>query len=71
MMKVSEENTVREQVSSEFTVSEALNMYQRLRARGQNSVLARLSVEARCGELSLEQRTRIRQILRSYDKNVA
>jgi uncharacterized membrane protein len=71
MMKVSEEKAMREQLSSEFTVSEALNMYQRLRARGQNSVLARLSVEARCGELSPEQRTRIRQMLRAYDKQVA
>ena len=62
---------MRAQLNSEFTASEALNLYQRLRARGQNSILARLSVEARCGELSPEKRIRIRQMLQAYDKNIA
>jgi hypothetical protein len=42
-------------------------MYHRLRKRGQNSVLARLSVEARCANLSPAQRQRIRRLLREQE----
>ena len=56
---------------AEFSVSDALGMYQRLRQRGQNSTLARLSVEAHCSELSPEQRGRVRQLLRAQDSSVA
>jgi hypothetical protein len=53
--------------NSTFSVNEALNLYQRLRERGQNSTLARLSVEARCGELTLQQRRQISKMLRDYE----
>ena len=53
--------------NSTLSVNEALNLYQRLRERGQNSTLARLSVEARCGELTLQQRRQISKMLRDYE----
>jgi hypothetical protein len=52
---------------SDFSISAALELYQRLRQRGQTSILARLSVEARCGDLPLQERLRVRQILRQYE----
>ena len=58
-------------LTSEFSIADALKMYQRLRQRGQNSTLARLSVEARCGDLTPEQRRRVRQMLHEYETNVA
>jgi hypothetical protein len=47
---------------------EALGMYQRLRKRGQSSLLARLSVEARCADLSPAQRQHIRRLLREQEQ---
>ena len=55
----------------EFSILEAVGMYQRLRQRGQSSVLARLSVEGRCRDLTPEQRYRLRQLLKAYEGNVA
>ena len=66
-----QENSMRRKFVAEFSVSDALGMYQRLRQRGQNSTLARLSVEAHCSELSPEQRDRVRQLLRAQDSSVA
>ena len=65
------ETNMRERVTSEFSISDAIDMYQRLRRRGQNSTLARLSVEARCGNLTREQRNHVRQMLRENETNVA
>jgi hypothetical protein len=62
---------MRERVNSEFSISDALNMYQRLRRRGQNSTLARLSVEARCGNLPREQRNHVHQALRDHETSAA
>lgn len=42
-------------------------MYRRLRKRGQSSVLARLSVEARCADLTPAQRQQIRRVLRDQE----
>jgi hypothetical protein len=51
-----------------LSVSEALEMYKRLRERGQNSILARLSVEACVGsEMNPQQRKDLRDVLRSYE----
>jgi len=44
-------------------------MYQRLIQRGQTSTLARLSVEARCGDLTPQQRRQVRQALRNLQAN--
>ena len=60
-----------EKLSASFSITEALGLYERLRQRGQNSTLARLSVEARCSELSPEQRNRVRQLLRTHDTSAA
>ena len=57
------------QTSNVFTVSQAVGMYQRLRKRGQNSTLARLSVEGRCRDLTPEQRYRLRELLKEYEAN--
>ncbi len=50
-----------------LTVSDALELYRRLRARGQGRTLARLSVEAQCGDLPLNERRRINQLLRDSE----
>ncbi len=50
-----------------LTVSDALELYRRLRARGQGRTLARLSVEAQCGDLPLTERRRISQLLRESE----
>jgi hypothetical protein len=50
-----------------LTASDALELYRRLRARGQGRTLARLSVEAQCGDLPLPERRRISQLLRESD----
>jgi hypothetical protein len=52
---------------SEFSIMEAVGLYRRLRERGQSSVLARLSVEARCGKLSPEQRRLVNELLRAHE----
>jgi hypothetical protein len=52
---------------SEFSVADALGLYWRLRARGQSRVLARLSVEAQCGDLPLQQRRRVSRMLRDSE----
>ncbi len=57
--------------NSEFTINDALEMYQRLRQRGQTSVLARLSVEALCADLPTPEKLRVRQILREYESRPA
>ena len=62
---------MQEQVNTTFSIADAINMYQRLRQRGQNSTLARLSVEARCGSLTVEQRNHVRKLLREHETNVA
>ena len=54
-------------VGSTFSINDALNLYHRLRERGQNSTLARLSVEARCSELSLQQRRQVSKLLRDCE----
>ncbi len=53
--------------SSEFSVTDALGLYWRLRARGQSRVLAGLSVEAQCGDLPLQQRRRVSRLLRDSE----
>jgi hypothetical protein len=54
------------------SVSDALEMYKRLRERGQNSTLARLSVEACVGtEMNAQQRKNLRETLRAYENNAA
>lgn len=50
-----------------LTASDALELYRRLRARGQSRTLARLSVEAQCGDLPLPERRRISQLLRESE----
>ena len=57
---------MRAKSNSAFSVTEALGMYQRLLQRGQTQTLARLSVEARLGDLTPQQRRRVRQALREY-----
>ena len=57
--------------TSDITVSDALELYKRLRQRGQNSLLARLSVESRLGHLTAEQRRRVHVMLRAQETNVA
>jgi len=54
-----------------FSVADALGMYRRLRERGQSSILARLSVEAHCGELPLRQRRQVNQLLRDLEARTA
>ena len=71
MSNTIQERSMHTKLVTEFSVSDALGMYQRLRRRGQNSTLARLSVEARCGDLSPEQRNRVRQLLRAQDNSAA
>lgn len=66
-----EDHHMQDRQSSRFTVIDALNMYRRLRQRGQNSVLARLSVEGRCPDLTPEQRSRLRQLLQAYESHAA
>ena len=66
-----DEYAMKDRQSSRFTVIDALNMYRRLRQRGQNSVLARLSVEGRCPDLTPEQRSRLRQLLQAYEAHAA
>ena len=66
-----EEHPMQDRQSAQFTVADALNMYRRLRQRGQSSVLARLSVEGRCPDLTPEQRSRLRQLLQAYEAHVA
>jgi hypothetical protein len=56
---------------SEFSVAEAVGLYRRLRERGQSSVLARLSVEARCGTLTPEQRRLVSELLRAHEQRSA
>jgi hypothetical protein len=46
-------------------------MYRRLRERGQTSVLARLSVEARCAELPPHLRRKVSQLLRDMEASTA
>jgi hypothetical protein len=58
---------LRNQPGTQFSTTEALGMYRRLRQRGQSSVLARLSVEARCADLSPAQRQQIRRLLREQE----
>jgi hypothetical protein len=53
--------------SSGFSVADAVGLYRQLRERGQSSVLARLSVEARCGNLTPEQRRLVNQLLRAHE----
>ena len=55
------------QTTTSFSVSDALGMYKRLRERGQSRILARLSVEARCGELPPQQRRQVSQLLRDME----
>jgi hypothetical protein len=56
------------QNTTQFTFTEALAMYERLRQRGQSGLLARLSVEARCGgSLTPQQRRHLREILSGYE----
>ncbi len=50
-----------------LTASDALELYRRLRARGQGRTLARLSVEAQCSDLPLPERRRISQLLRESE----
>ena len=57
------------QSTNGFTLSEAVGMYQRLRKRGQNSTLARLSVEGRCRDLTPEQRYRLRELIKECEAN--
>jgi hypothetical protein len=53
-----------------LSFSDALEMYKRLRERGQNSILARLSVEACVGtEMNAQQRKNLRDMLRSYENS--
>ncbi len=54
-------------VNKILTASDALELYRRLRARGQGRTLARLSVEAQCGDLPLMERRRISQLLRDSE----
>ena len=58
-------------ITSDLSVSDAVSLYHRLRLRGQNSLLARLSVEARCGNLSPDQRKRVRQLLHEREMNLS
>src|SRR5262245_17119761 len=62
-----EANLMNVHSTHEITVSEAVGMYRRLRKRGQNSTLARLSVEGRCRDLTPEQRSRLRELLKEYE----
>jgi hypothetical protein len=59
--------TLQTRASSELSVTDALGLYWRLRARGQSRVLARLSVEAQCGDLPLHQRRRVSRLLRESE----
>ena len=54
-----------------LSVAEAVGLYRRLRERGQSSVLARLSVEARCGKLTPEQRRLVNELLRAHEHRSA
>jgi hypothetical protein len=62
---------LRNQTRTGFTVADALGMYRRLRERGQSSVLARLSVEARCAELPPQLRRQVSQLLRDMEAPTA
>ena len=53
--------------TARFSVAEAIEMYRRLRQHGQSSTLARLSVEARCGELPLNMRREVSRLLRDSE----
>jgi hypothetical protein len=59
--------TAQTKAGSGLSVTEALGLYWRLRARGQSRVLARLSVEAQCSDLPLSQRRRLSRLLRESE----
>lgn len=54
-------------IQNNFTVQDAISLYQRLVQRGQKSTLARLSVEARCLHLHPQQRKLIHALLREFE----
>ena len=53
--------------TARFSIAEAMEMYRRLRQCGQSSTLARLSVEARCGDLTPNQRREVSRLLRDSE----
>ncbi|MCC7450439.1 MAG: hypothetical protein IT324_23675 [Anaerolineae bacterium] len=54
--------------TNKFSLEDAITVYWRLRERGQNGVMARLSVEARSVDWSADQRRALRSILNKYDE---
>ena len=58
-------------VTKILTASDALDLYRRLRARGQGRTLARLSVESQCAHLPMAERLRISQLLREAEPAAA
>jgi hypothetical protein len=67
VMNVSKEVDMQNAKSHTFTASDAIGLYRRLRARGQTSTLARLSVESRLSDLTPQERKTVRQILRDAE----
>jgi len=57
-----------ESATSNFSLEDAVTVYWRLRERGQNGVMARLSVEARSVDWSADQRRALHSILNKYDE---
>ena len=57
-----------ESITDKFSVEDAIIVYWRLRERGQNGVMARLSVEARSVDWTVDQRRALRAILNKYDE---
>lgn len=49
------------------TLAAAVEMYRRLRKKGQTATLARLSVEGRYSDMSAEQRQRFHKMLREFE----
>lgn len=52
---------------AEMSIGEAVALYHRLRQRGQRGILARLSVEARCGTLPLHERLWLHRLLSNLE----
>jgi hypothetical protein len=51
-----------------LSVARGLAIYWRLRNRGQSGLLARLSVEARAGQLPVQERQQLHELLRQYEE---
>lgn len=62
-----ERNSVVTYPGNVFTLAAAVEMYRRLRKKGQTPTLARLSVEGRYSGMTVEQRQRLHKLLSEFE----